>query len=302
MSNHEHKLDDLINTEKVSINIQQSAFLRNLRDLTIPLGGEAEQSLLNKAFHSGQPVHITETEMHNYQNDILLKYFKTNELVIMPLKTKDKINGLIVADNLFTRNPINDEDLRIFTMLANQAGLAIENSQLYELVMHRSHTDSLTKLWNHGFFHNRLSHEIKLHKDAQSCLTLLLIDIDNFKLLNDQLGHQIGDSVLREMANLLKESCREIDCVSRYGGEEFAVILPNTNKEQGYLTAERIRRKIEMNEFLDVASQGRGPITVSIGLATFAEDAETNDDLIHAADKAMYKAKFGGKNQTYVSD
>ena len=93
-------------------------------------------------------------------DDPLLQVFQTNELVIMPLKVKNQVNGLIIADNLYTQKLITEDDLKIFSMLANQAGLAIENSRLYEMTKHKSHTDALTGLWNHGFFQNKLSDEV----------------------------------------------------------------------------------------------------------------------------------------------
>lgn len=246
-------------------------------------------------------MHIPEDKISTYAHDPLLQVFKTNELVIMPLKAKDKVNGIIIADNLFTRKPIVDDDLKIFMMLANQAGLAIENSQLYELVMHRSHTDPITNLWNHGFFQNKLSDSLEYAKKTNQPLSLMMIDIDNFKKLNDTYGHQNGDIILKEIANILKLSSRENDYVCRYGGEEFAIILNQTNKDQGFVIAERIRQKIESYSFPKFSSDQNLKVTVSIGISSFPQDVQTKEELITLADKAMYIAKFSGKNRTYLA-
>ncbi|MBF0532933.1 MAG: sensor domain-containing diguanylate cyclase, partial [Candidatus Omnitrophica bacterium] len=229
-----------------------------------------------------------------------LQTLRTTELIIMPLKAKDIVNGLIIADNIFTQKNITESDLRIFMMLANQAGLAIENSQLYELVRQKSHTDALTTLWNHGYFQNKLYEEIEKARKNNSYLSLIMLDIDNFKTLNDTYGHQNGDIVLKEMARICKESSRTMDHACRYGGEEFSMILPQTTKEQAYTIAERIRQRIAEYGFTDFSLYETVKISVSIGIAAFPNDADNKQDLISQADRAMYKAKFSGKNRTFI--
>ena len=301
ISESNQHIDDLIKEDKVEQNIKsQSSLFDSIKDLKIPL--KDNDNLLAKAYHDGSPSHITPDQIAQYSDDIFLKHFQTNELVIVPLKAKDKVNGIIIADNLYTQKVISDDDLKMFLMLANQAGLAIENSRLYEIVKHKSHTDSLTLLWNHGFFQDKLAEEVKKTRENKKPLSLLILDLDNFKALNDNCGHQNGDIILKEVSNLLKDSSREIDYVCRYGGEEFSIILTQTNKETGYSVAERIRQKIEQYIFPSFSLYQDQKVTVSIGLATYPDDAENNNDLISQADRAMYKAKFSGKNQTCVSE
>ena len=290
-------LEDLISADNIAQHINHQSAYSAMRALKIPIGIQ-EHNLLATAYHKGTPLHITRDMIAQYSHDPLLKVFHTNELVVMPLKAKDKINGLIVADNLYTQKPITSDDLKIFTMLANQAGLAIENSQLYEIIVHKSHTDSLTNLWNHGFFQHKLSEELQRAQKENSSLSLMIIDIDNFKLLNDTYGHQNGDIVLRELAVILRKSSREMDYICRYGGEEFSIILPQINREQGFAIAERIRQAIAQQEFPNFPPNKNLKVTVSIGLATYPLDATTKEDLIAKADKAMYIAKFSGKNMT----
>ena len=220
----------------------------------------------------------------------------------MPLKAKDKVNGLIMADNIYTQKSITDEDLRIFIMLANQAGLAIENSRLYEIVIHKSHTDPITNLWNHRFFQEQLTKLIAEAQKNKKPISLIILDIDNFKNLNDEQGHQSGDMILKEIGFILNDSCRDSDLACRYGGEEFSIILPHTNEEQGYAIAERIRSRIEKHPFNISPHKQQLHTTVSVGIASLTGWIETKEDLIKAADKAMYQAKFGGKNQTHLAN
>lgn len=289
-------LEDLISAYQPSENTVSTAG-QQIRKLKIPLGAN-EGGLLAKVFNAGTAMHVHPHEIAQYTNDPLLKVFKTNELVVMPLKAKDKVNGIIIADNLFTQKPITADDLKIFTMLANQAGLAIENSQLYEIVVHQSHTDSLTSLWNHGFFQDTLIKEIEKVKTSTVPLTLALLDIDDFKKFNDTWGHQNGDIAITELAKILKDSSRESDYVCRYGGEEFSIILTKTNKAQAFTIAERLRDEIARHKFPLALTKELVNLTVSIGIATFPEDAHTKEELIMKADKAMYTAKFIGKNKT----
>ena len=293
-------LEDLVSVYNRSQGAN-SSLTSQVKELKISLNPH-EGGLLASVYVKGMPLHIKKDTIAQYANDPLLKVFKTSELVIMPLKAKDKVNGIIVADNLYTQKPITTDDLRIFTMLANQAGLAIENSQLYEMVVHKSHTDSLTNLWNHGFFQDTLLKEIEKAKQSRTSLGLLVFDIDDFKKINDSLGHQQGDIILTELAKILKEASREADYVCRFGGEEFSIILPETKKEQAFIIAERLRVEIEEHRFPITPSKEPVRLTVSIGIAIFPDNAPSKEELISKADKAMYTAKFIGKNKTCASE
>ncbi len=297
----EQKLEDLIAADKLSQIQNTSSLFEAVKNLKIPLD-TSDTSLLAMAFHKGIPLVVRPQEMPQYKDAPLLKVFETEEMVVAPLRGKEKVIGLIIADNIFNKKPITNDDVKIFTMLANQAGLAIENSELYEVVLQESKTDSNTQVWNHGYFQHVLSIEIEKSQDPGQPLTLLMIDIDNFKKINDSCGHQNGDVLLRELAKILKNYSREQDYVCRYGGEEFSIILTNTSKQQGYDIAERIREGIAKYTFSKFHLAQDLKITVSIGLATFPDDVPTKEELIAKADQAMYIAKFGGKNQTCVAE
>jgi diguanylate cyclase (GGDEF)-like protein len=294
-------LDDLISADKVYKATAYSSLYKSMKDLKFALDPNSPH-LITQAYYRGDPWHILPEDLVKFSDDPLIRVFKSREMLIMPLKAKDSVNGIIIADNIYTQKPINTEDIRIFTMLANQAGLAIENSHLYEMVVHKSLTDPITSLWNHRFFQENLQEELVNSEKGKIPLTLAIIDIDNFKKLNDSFGHQHGDLILKNLATILKDSSRDIDYVCRYGGEEFAVILLGTTQEQGRDIAERLRCRIEQHNFPNPTPDSTLNITVSIGLATYPLNALQKEDLIASADKAMYIAKFSGKNKVCLAE
>lgn len=296
-------LEDLTNAYKVSSAAVDSGFNQQVRRLKIPLKDQ-NGGLLALGVLDGMPLHLTKETIQNYSHDPIIQILKTDELVMAPLKAKDKVNGIILADNFVTRKPITKDDIRMLIMLANQAGLAIENSQLFEKTAIRAHSDSLTNLWNHGYFQYLVRTELEKAQATKMPLSLILLDIDNFKRYNDALGHQTGDEILKTLALLLRNQSRKMDYVCRYGGEEFTVILPQTDKKEAFLIAERLRRDIEKQVFVNEGIPAEKKMTVSIGLGSFPEDGSTPSELISYADKALYLAKQKGKNNTccYLSD
>lgn len=290
-------LDDLINVYKISDSALESGFNRQIRHLKISLK-ENNGSLLALGILEGMPLHLTKETIGNYKNDPLIQTLNTDELVVVPLKAKDKINGIILADNFITKKPITKEDIRMLIMLSNQAGLAIENAQLYEKTVIRTHSDSLTDLFNHGHFQYLLQTELEKAKATHKPLSLIMMDIDDFKIYNDKLGHQAGDTILKDLAGLLKNQSRKMDFVCRYGGEEFTIILPQTNKKEAFLIAERLRQDIQNYSFVHEEILPNKRLTVSLGLASFPEDGVLPSELIASSDKALYQAKQKGKNNT----
>ncbi|MDD5565446.1 MAG: diguanylate cyclase, partial [Candidatus Omnitrophica bacterium] len=287
-------LDDLINAYKVSMHMKESGFNRQVQNLRFPLH-EQKSSLLSLSVLEGMPLHLTKETISNYVHDPIVQMLKTEELVIVPLKAKDKVNGIVLADNFITKKPIGKDDVRMLIMLSNQAGLAVENSQLYEMTVFRAHSDSLTGLWNHGYFQYLLGAELDKAKAAPSSVSLMMLDIDDFKIYNDSFGHQSGDSILKELAGLLKSYSRKMDHVCRYGGEEFAIILPQTGKKETYYIAERLREHIAKFAFMNEEILPNKKLTVSIGIASFPDDGSSCPDIIAQSDRALYEAKNKGK-------
>ncbi len=293
-------LEDLNNAYKTSNNIIESSFNRQVRNLKIPLK-EKEKCLLSLVALEGMPLHLTRETIQNYSNDQIVQLLKSEEMVIIPLKAKDKIIGIIVADNFITREPITKNDIRMLTLLANHAGLAIEDSRLYEKTVLRAHTDALTELWNHGYFQLLLQTEMEKSKATTKPLSLITLDIDDFKIYNDTLGHQSGDRILRDLAGVLKDRSRKMDYVCRYGGEEFSFILPQTDKKEAFLIAERLRESILNTSFSHEEILPSKRLTVSLGLASFPENGTNPSELIASSDKALYEAKKKGKNNTCIA-
>jgi diguanylate cyclase (GGDEF)-like protein len=191
----------------------------------------------------------------------------------------------------------------LFGYLANQAAVSIENVDLHETVQRQAVTDELTGLFNHRRFQEVVSVEVERARRFDQPMSLIMLDIDNFKRVNDTYGHMQGDLVLREVARVLRESSREIDEPARYGGEEMAVALPQTDLEGAYQFAERVRQRIEGLELPILDGGGTLRVTASFGAAsmTGSEDSD-KDALVAAADAALYRAKRSGKNRTVKAE
>lgn len=219
--------------------------------------------------------------------------------LILPLRAKERVVGVFFY-YLPPGRIIKQAELETFLAVGNQMGLAIDNVRLYETVRHMSIHDPLTGLYNHGRFYSLLEEEISRHRRTGRPLALLMLDIDHFKKVNDTYGHRAGDAILRQLSRLLQKEARTIDRVCRYGGEELALILPDTDLEAARKAAERLRRGVEEHRFI-TCDQRQIKITVSIGVAACAEtETETEaeaESLVNAADKALYAAKRAGRNR-----
>jgi diguanylate cyclase (GGDEF)-like protein len=187
----------------------------------------------------------------------------------------------------------------LFAYLTNQAAVSVENVDLHETVQRQAMTDELTGLFNHRRFQEVMTSEVERARRYDQDMGLIMLDIDNFKRVNDTYGHMQGDMVLREVARVLRQSAREIDEPARYGGEEMAVALPQTDLDGAYNFAERVRHRIEALELPLLDGDGSLKVTASFGAASLAHSpAADKDSLVAAADAALYRAKRSGKNRT----
>jgi diguanylate cyclase (GGDEF)-like protein len=191
----------------------------------------------------------------------------------------------------------SDQERDLFAYLAGQATLSIENVDLHETVQQQAVTDELTGLFNVRQFHSRLDNEIERAERFGQPMSLVMLDIDKFKSVNDTYGHQQGDRVLVEVARVLRRLSRDVDLPARYGGEEMAVVLPQTDLRGAELGAERMRAAIEGMQIQRLDGGGLLPITASFGVASFPAEAGDKTSLIAAADAALYRAKRGGRNR-----
>ena len=214
-----------------------------------------------------------------------------SSLICVPLIAKGECIGIINITNKKNGKLFNKKDLEFIEALANQAAIAVDNAQLYELAT----KDGLTKLYIHRHFYFLLESEIKRVQRYHHVLSLIMLDIDDFKRVNDTYGHLVGDIVLKEIATTIQKTIRHVDIPARYGGEEFTIILPETSAINAVTIAERLRGKIkEIAVKVDEDTIIRP--TVSIGIAEYPNAADNIKDLIDAADKALYMSKAHGKD------
>jgi diguanylate cyclase (GGDEF)-like protein len=197
----------------------------------------------------------------------------------------------------------SERQQELFAYLARQAAISIENVGLHETIQRQAVTDELTGLFNHRRFQEVMAAEVERVRRFEQELGLIMLDIDNFKRVNDTYGHLQGDHVLREVARVLREASREVDEPARYGGEEMAVALPQTGLDGAYEFAERVRTRIEELELPLVDGDGVLHVTASFGVAALPHSAKPDKDaLVAAADAALYRAKRSGKNRTVKAE
>lgn len=215
----------------------------------------------------------------------------------VPLFWEGRILGAL---NVESPNPnaYGPNDVALLATVAEQAAAAIGNARLHQKTHQMAITDPHTGLYNYRHFQEQLGIAVRDAQITGGHCSLIMLDLDHFKRCNDTYGHPTGDYILEQMARVLKESCRAHDMVFRYGGEEFAVLMPGGSMESALLLAERIRERTERHQF--TTGTGRPldfRLTVSLGVASYPEDGLTSVDLLLAADKASYQAKQNGRNR-----
>lgn len=213
----------------------------------------------------------------------------------IPLNVADSVLGIM---GLIGIQNIGEKRGRLISTMANQVALALKNATEHKRVQELAITDELTGLYNRRAFQNVLDRELRRSKRYKKPLSLIMLDIDGFKEINDKFGHRAGDGVLRSLALNLQKAIREIDFLARYGGDEFAVILPETEAKQAAVLAERLKKTIK-NYTID-AGGSLCNITMSMGVADVSANMGSDDDLISRADKVLYMSKENGGDSVEV--
>jgi len=219
--------------------------------------------------------------------------FRGRTALSIPLILRSEVIGVLSVQSEQV-NAYSSRQIKLVETIAQQATIAMDNAKLFERMQQLAITDGLTKIYNRRYFYMMLENEIERSKRYGVPLSLIMMDIDHFKGVNDQYGHLAGDEVLESLAALCKSLLRQADEIFRYGGEEFTILLPETNANLALKVAERVRRTIEENAFS--TEKGEVKISASLGVAEFKNSFADSNAFIESADKALYDAKQAGRN------
>lgn len=261
----------------------------------IPPGGEIAPGtgLTQRAVQSGRPV---------IENDVsaiagyIPGFSETRSEMCLPLVTLGETIGVLTLESA-TPGAFTPNDVQPLESVADICAAAIQNARYFERMRQMAYVDGLTGIFNRRYFEMRISEEIERARRYENDLSLVMVDIDHFKRLNDEFGHLLGDEVLRQVSNLFGLNLRKSDIVCRYGGEEFVVLMPQTPVDQAGSATDKLRKTVENWTFPGVAR----PVTISAGVAAFPADGDDRDALVEAADRALYAAKQGGRNRVVVA-
>ena len=259
------------------------------------------QGIAGSVVSAGQPIVSTIDALG--RRSIPERRYKTASFISYPISIGQRKIGLLNVADKAGGGLYGEADLAAIDLVAPQIALALERASW----QHRANqfqlmsiTDPLTGLHNRRYLEARLSEELNRSKRYEFSMSFMMIDIDDFKLYNDRNGHQAGDRALEITAQCLRSTLRKADVASRYGGEEFSILLPQTTLKEAGAIADRLRRRIMRAKFPHSESQPLGAVTVSIGLSSLSPSIDTAEAIIRAADRALYHAKSHGKNRAYA--
>ena len=257
-------------------------------------------SVAGAVLETGRPLVVHDLQTAGYELAPAERRYKTKSFISYPISIAGRKVGVLNVTDKAGGGSYDDVDLSLLESIAPQMALALDRAEWREKAAQfelMAITDPLTGLLNRRYLEERLTEELKRSKRQGYAMSFMMIDIDDFKPYNDRNGHQEGDLALEMTAQCLKSALRGADVASRYGGEEFSILLPQTNLSEAKVIAERIRRRVERMRFPHGKAQPLGAVTVSIGLSAFDASLDTAASVIGAADRALYLAKSQGKNR-----
>jgi len=222
--------------------------------------------------------------------------FTTKSVLCVPMRSRDRIIGVVEVVNKVGGEQFTQDDFEIFENVVAHLTIALEKAQMYRKMEAASQIDDLTQLYNTRYCNLFLDNFLIERKDTRGIISLIFLDIDFFKLVDDNFGHLVGSETLKIVGERMGRVLRKNDVIVRYGGDEYIVLLPNTDKKTALIIAERIRKEISREPFYAFGNK-KFNITVTLGVATYPEDAKTRDELIGKADRAMYEGKMSGRNK-----
>ncbi|HBB97353.1 MAG TPA: hypothetical protein DC054_18395 [Blastocatellia bacterium] len=259
------------------------------------------QGIAGAVLRENRPLVATVDELG--RSSLPERLYKTSSFISYPIAIGQRRFGVLNLADKIGGGAYDLHDLSVIDLLAPQIALALERAQWQQRANQfqlMSITDPLTGLHNRRYLEARLAEELSRSKRYDYPLSFMMIDIDDFKLYNDFNGHQAGDRALEIISQCLHAALRKVDVASRYGGEEFSILLPQTTLEEAGVIADRIRRKIMTTKFPHGASQPLGMVTASIGLSVLSPSLNSAEAIVRAADRALYHAKGHGKNRAYA--
>jgi diguanylate cyclase (GGDEF)-like protein len=258
------------------------------------------EGVSGEVIDTGKPVMVTDLRMAGRKAAPPERRYKTNSFISYPIMIGGRKVGVLNVTDKSGGGAYDEVDLSLLEIIGPQVALALERAEWQERATEfqlMSITDSLTGLPNRRYLEERLADELNRSKRYDHPMSFLMIDIDDFKAYNDKNGHQAGDVALQITAHCLKGALRAADVASRYGGEEFCILLPQTAVAEAGVIADRIRQRVSTTEFPHGKAQPLGQVTISIGVSTFTKNIDTSENIIAAADRALYQAKSLGKNR-----
>lgn len=290
-------LDETTNQLKYEILINEPSIDRN-KPVEIGDGLHGWAAKYANSIFSSPELKLTEYAVPKHLDHLT----KNHSWMVVPMKSKNKVLGTIhLQRKIGEKKSFVEEDLKILQTISDYAAIAIENAKNFQQVQQLTIRDDLTHLSNARHLHEILDNEINRSTRYHKPFSMIFMDIDNFKKVNDTYGHVHGSQLLCETAQVIQKHIRIVDHAARYGGDEFVIILPETNKVEAFQIAERIRAAVQENKFLE-RDKISVRFTASLGVATYPGDAQTKDDLIKMADNAMYNAKKDTKNKVIAAE
>jgi diguanylate cyclase (GGDEF)-like protein len=252
---------------------------------------DSRTELIRKVSSMDEPIYLKDAKG---RRDYLPLDKKVRSVMIVPMTSYGHAHGLLVAESKESKQ-FRERDVKLLSIVARSAALALENAELHRRTEELTIIDELTDTYNYRYFVRKLDEERKRALRYDLPLSLIMVDIDWFKKINDSYGHEVGNEVLVALSNIIKCCIRDVDIFARYGGEEFVIILPQTPQAEASRIGERIRDQVE-STIIETQDTGKLKITVSVGVTSFPENGKSHEEIVSIADQALYRAKGSGKN------
>jgi diguanylate cyclase (GGDEF)-like protein len=269
------------------------ALSHGLKDIRLRVG----EGIAGQVARTGFPLLVNDVEKSPYFNAEMdrITGFHTRSVLCVPLRSRDKTLGVLEVINKVGGVDFTESDLDTVLLFSEPVAVALENAFMFQKIKQLSLVDDLTQLYNARYLRQALEVEITRGRRYDYPVAVLFLDLDGFKQVNDRYGHLVGSDTLKVVGTILKDLVRNVDIVARYGGDEFTLILPNTDSEGAMLVAQRLRQAISEHDY--AADPGyQFTLSASFGVSCFPVHGDTPDRLIQRADQAMYRVKESTKN------